>query len=678
MKRKIFCSVLMIACAIFAIISLGGCGGSPSVPSDVPDYDSDPDSPSLSEARYVVVGNLTESRLNASKLAPYFNEIVKEKLDLSDIDGAISVIDSLTSRDFIFFSDIDKNIPAEASEEIYDSLAVAHKNGVIITAVYPDSADIDALEKIIATEHDLAEPVEDAKDKHFEILSVALRDLPNGMSHTFVYADDCTVNCGDLISVEEAQARSDDIFVSPKVFSDDAGIDGDRTEDLPLGVTPLTTEQVEAELHNSRVDNFFTWWTESIDSEIKSATADMAIAVEKFRTAASTAEEIEKLVTGVTTTKADNVLWSFIDYYNKFGKNNDNFKKFADKCDFDNERLLNKYWSGFKVSRNTFSQYRAISFHSFENHLDYYLVISRANTQPKSLVIAAAEGEKTRGEVPGAGAYNYAVILGYTRGLFTDVQRTYTFGNHIHYVPNQTVNKGKSYTDTNGWSMTGGISFKGGAGEKGPSGEASASFTAGVTHTSSTTWQGQDYEVIPKPSGSWLASWCLDIDYPSFSSGWKISTAAESSVTLDTESIWETSSRNFKVQGRAIWWEGFAWCHDSWILGYPYYMCALTHSGGWANISLPRPPRIGVEKVSESGTKDGKLYSTKLYSDGNWTASTDVNWITLQAASGGSATGTDFYYTAAPNDTGSTRTGHITISAGKYGQVTIEFVQSAY
>ncbi|MBQ7577727.1 MAG: hypothetical protein IJT21_05640 [Synergistaceae bacterium] len=676
MKRKIFCSLMIIAFAVFAIISLGGCGGSPGVPSDVPD--SNPDSPDSSSPRAIIIGSLTESRLSASKLAPYFNEILTEKLDLSDMDGAISVIDTLTSRDFLFFSSVKDNIPSAAGEEFYNSLAAAHKNGVIIVAVYPDSADIDIIETIINTEHDLAQPVDDAKDKHFELLSVALRTLPNGMPHTFVYVDDSSTNTGDLISFEESQASSYDIFVSPDVFSNDTGISGDRANDNPLGVTPLTSEQVEDSLHSSRVDNFFQWWTESIDTEINNAAADMKIAVDKFKIAASTAEEIEKLVTGVTTTKADNVSWSFIDYYNQFGKNNANFQKFADKCDFDNERLLNKYWSGFKISRETFSQYRAISFHSFEKHLDYYLVISRANTQPKSIVIAAAEGIKTRDEVPGAGAYNYAVILGYTKGLFTDIQRTYTFGSHIHYVPNQTVNKGKSYTDTNGWSITGGISFKGGADEKGPSGEGSASFTAGVSHTSSTTWQGQDYEVIPEPSGNWLARWCLNIDYPSFSSGWQISTAAQTSVTLDTESIWETTSRNFKVKGRAFWWEGFAWCHDSWILGYPSYMCALTHSGGWVNISLPRPPRIGVEKISDSGTKEGKLYSTKLYSDGNWTATTDSDWITLQAASGGAETGKDFYYTVAPNETGATRTGYITIDAGGYGHTQIEFVQSAY
>ena len=382
-------------------------------------------------------------------------------------------------------------------------------------------------------------------------------------------------------------------------------------------------------------------------------------------------------MSGLTTTKADNVSWSFKDYYENFGKKENDFKKFADKCDFDNPRLLNKYWSSFKISRSTFSQYRVISFHSFENHNDYYLVISRANTQPNNLVIAANEGVKTRNEIDGSGFYNYAVILGYTKGLFTDIQRVDTFGRHVYYVPNQTVNNGKSYTDTSGWSMTGGISFKAGISDKGPSGEVNPSFSATVSHTSSTTWQGQDYEIIPNPIENRVASWHLKIGYPDYAKGWKIASAAEHSVTLNSESIWETTRRDFELRGRACWHEGFAWHHDTWIAGYPHYMCAITHTGGWVKLSLPVPPRIALEKTSDSGGKAGKLYSTKLYTEADWTATTDSNWITLEKSSGNTTAGTEFYYTVAENTTGATRTGNITITAGR-DKVTLKFVQSAY
>lgn len=521
----------------------------------------------------------------------------------------------------------------------------------------------------------MSEPVVDAKDPHFEIIAVALRYLSDGMPHTFVYVDDSDTNYGEMLDFQEISG--DVLIKSPDIYSNDISISGDHTGDASENITPLTPEEIEADLHISRVENLFIW-ANSLASEIQSAADDMRTLTEKLKTAANTTEDIQKLVTGLTTTKADNVSWSFADYYNKFGKNNNNFKVFADKCDFDNERLLNKYWSGFKISRNTFSQYRAISFHSFKNHCDYFLIMSRANTQPQSLVIAADEGTYTRKEIPGSGANNYAVILGATSGLFTSIERVYKFGNHVYYMPDQTVNKNKSYTDTKGWSLTGGVSFKGGTQNNALAADATSSFSASVSHTSATTWQGQDYEIIPQPNGNWRARWCLNVDYPSFEDGWHISTAAKDSVSLNTESIWESTEKNFKVRARASWWEGFSWCHASWILGYPRYSCAVTHAGSWVNISLPRPPRIALEKISESGTKEGKLYSVKLYADGNWTAKSDSDWITLQKNSGGESAGTDFYYTAAPNDTDSTRTAHITINAGKDGKAILEFVQSAY
>ena len=669
MSRKNFYSLLMIACAVFAVISLGGCGGGSN--NFVYDGGSDPDTPTISSPRYVLVGDLTDSRLSKSDLTPYLREKITETLDLTDIDGAISVIESLTSRDVLFFGDADKNIPADDKELFYESLANAHENGAIIVAVYPDSADVDAIEKMINTDHDLAEPVEDAIDNHFEILAVALKYLPDGMPHTFVYVDDSDTNYDEISEISD-----DELIKSPEIYSNDIETSGDRTESLPEGVTPIDSKQVEADLHNSRVENFFTWVNE-LDSEVQSAAEDIKAATEKLRIAADSAKDIQELVTGLTTTKPDNVSWSFKDYYNQFGKKDANFNHFADKCDFDNERLLNKYWSDFKVSRNTFSQYRAISFHSFENHCDYYLVISRANTQPKDIVIAAGEGTKTRDEVPGSGAYNYAVVLGATSGLFTDIQRTYTYGQHVYYMPDQTVNKNKSYTDTKGWTLTGGVAFKAGTQNNAPAADVTTTFSASVNHTSSTTWQGQDYEVIPQPNGNWLARWCLNVDYPTFDDGWHISTAAESSVTLNSESIWSSTARNFKVKGRALWWEGFSWCHDSWVLGYPKYSCAITHSGSWVNISLPRPPRIATEKNSESGNKEGKLYSTKLYTESDWTATSDSNWITLEKSSGSAANGTDFYYTVSPNNTGETRTARITIKSGS-DQTIIKFVQSAY
>ncbi len=677
MKRKIFCVVLMIALAVFVIVSLGGCGGSGgSFPID----DGEGDKTTPSSPRYILLGNLINPRFNSSDLVPYIEARITESVDEYDLEGTIKALEHLTSRDVVFMGNSDEFFPGHEDDtdsilELFLNILTAYHNGTVFVTLYPDSEDIQAMTEMLELDVDLATPNSDDKDPHFELLAVTERFLPDGNAHTFVYVDGSDTNLGDITSndKEEKEAVEEG---SGDISSGDETVTVD-SEDSEPDTTPLTPAEVEAELHTERVNNLFRWIA-SLDEEVKSVAADIKTASAKLQAAAGTAKDIQELVTGVTTTKTDNVSWSFIDYYNKFGKNNDNFKKFADKCDFDNERLLKKYWSDFKISRHTDTQYRVISFHSFEDHNDYYLVITRATTQPQSIVIASESGSHNHDEVAGAGAYNYAVILGNTAGLYTDVQRTYTFGGHVHYVPDQTVNKNKSYTDSNGWSMTGGIALKAGTQNNAPAADATSSFSMSVNHTSSTTWQGQDYEVIPKPNGSWLARWLLDVDYPGFADGgWKISTAAKSSVTLRTESIWASTSRNFKIKGRALWYEGFAWCHDSWILGYPKYWCAVTHSGNFVNITLPRPPRIALTDNSTDGGKEGKLYSTKLYTDENWTAKADVDWIELESTSGGQVAGVDFYYTVTPNNTGKTRTGYITIQAGK-DKAVLKFVQSAY
>ena len=670
----------LLALAMFG----GGCGGGSS-------------GGGLAAARYVQIGELATVRLDGSDLVPYIRERITESVDISNLSGAIDILGSLTARDVVFIGNADEDVPGdeEALMEFYFALLEAYNNGAAIVAVYPDSEDVTALEEMLKVEDiDLSRPNQDAKVTHFELLGVARRVLPNGTPHTFVYLDDSDSNYGGVISDDETLSIvSDDGNIvdvvlpdrSPEAVSSDLeltpDIKGDHEGDSTGSETGLTTKEVEAALHASRVQALLEW-AAGLDKEAQNMVDEVTEAEAKLRTAASSGTDILSLVTGVTTTQPDNVSWSFKDYYEKFGKNDDNFKKFADKCDFDNSRLLNKYWSDFKVSRNTFSQYRVISMHSFEDHYDYYLVISQANTQPQSIAIRADKGTNNGGEVPGAGAYNYAVILGYTRGLWTDVQRVYVDGQRVHHLPDQTVNKDKSYTDTKGWSLSGGVSLKAGANDKGPFGEVGVNFSGSVSHTSSTTWKGQDYEIIPKPNGVWLASWLLDVDWPDYSKGWQISTAAKSSVTLDTESIWRTNSRDFALKGRASWWEGFSWCHDT-LFGDSKYSCAMNHCGSWKRLSLPRPSRLALEKTSMDGGKEGHMYSTNLYAEGNWSATTDADWIEIEreSTSGGISAGTPFYYTVSENNTGKMRTGHIMVSC-KIGKitdtVTLKFVQSPY
>ena len=193
---------------------------------------------------YILAGSLTDSRLNSSDLTPYLREKITENINLLDSDGAISVLNTLTSRDILFFSNVDENIPEEADEKFYQSLFNAYQNGTILTAVYPASDD---------------------KDPHFEIMAIALRDLPDGNQHTFVYIDETDDDCGDMITSDDADFER--FMDSPDIYSNDLGVSGDSTVDTPGDEIELTTEQVEKDLNESRVANFFAW-VEGLESEV--------------------------------------------------------------------------------------------------------------------------------------------------------------------------------------------------------------------------------------------------------------------------------------------------------------------------------------------------------------------------------------------------------------------------
>ena len=221
---------------------------------------------------YILAGSLTDSRLNSSDLTPYLRERITENINLLDSDSAISVLNTLTSRDILFFSNVDENIPEEADEKFYQSLFNAYQNGTILTAVYPDSGDIEILEYLLNEEYNLSEPASDDKDPHFEIMAIALRDLPDGNQHTFVYIDETDEDCGDMITSDDADFER--FMDSPDIYSNDLGVSGDSTVDTPGDEIELTTEQVEKDLHESRVANFFAW-VEGLESEVQSVAADV-------------------------------------------------------------------------------------------------------------------------------------------------------------------------------------------------------------------------------------------------------------------------------------------------------------------------------------------------------------------------------------------------------------------
>ncbi|MBQ3456130.1 MAG: BACON domain-containing protein [Synergistaceae bacterium] len=73
----------------------------------------------------------------------------------------------------------------------------------------------------------------------------------------------------------------------------------------------------------------------------------------------------------------------------------------------------------------------------------------------------------------------------------------------------------------------------------------------------------------------------------------------------------------------------------------------------------------------------GKTYYAKIFTEADWTASSDSDWLQLTSTSGGTSNGSDFGYTATTNDTNQDRTGTITIKSGD-DTITLVFIQSRY
>ena len=66
-----------------------------------------------------------------------------------------------------------------------------------------------------------------------------------------------------------------------------------------------------------------------------------------------------------------------------------------------------------------------------------------------------------------------------------------------------------------------------------------------------------------------------------------------------------------------------------------------------------------------------------IYSESDWTAESNADWLQLTSTSGGVSNGADFGYTATTNETNQDRTGIITVKSGN-DTVTLTFVQSRY
>ena len=641
MKRNFVRAILVFAAVIFAAVISGGCGGSSGGIVTIPDNPTEP-TPQTS-ARYVLAGSLTEARFDGSDLTPYIREKITESITMSDIDGAINVIDSLTSGDFLFFGNADDNMPKDTTYAdvlaLYASLMKAYEKGVAFVTVYAGSGDIEAMNGILSLS--LARPDEKAPLPFFELVGVAHRPLSDGTSHVFTYVAKCRGNHEYYNGIISNGASAD---IAPGL-----SVSGERNE----------------ELCRSRVQALFDWEA-GLDARAEEMSASISAAVEKLVKEAGLKDELLSVAQGMTTDIEDNMSMPFAQYYyqNVYGR--------VDKQGGLMPAIDMFLPKDYSVNRKTHSKHQVISVHSFDDHNDYYVVISQTETQPT------------------VGSYSgISLLSGFTKSLSMYVWPSVKADRLARYVPNEVVNQNRTYTDSSSWSSTNSISVTHktgvnmGAGVKGEVPEASVGVTQEttegytysntLTHTSGTTWTAQDYEIIPLPytdSGTRVAKWTSSVTWPD---NGRLSTAAGTALMLKSESIFRAGlneADSFDIFAKTGWGDGITYSG----YGTNYQLESLV-DGAVTKLNMLRPLHTAVTGAAYDGDGSQKMYLVMFNTESSWTAETDSDWITLQPTSGGAGS-CRMNYEVKANDTGAMRQGVITIKSGK-DTVYIPFTQAS-
>ncbi len=220
--------------------------------------------------------------------------------------------------------------------------------------VYPDSADVQTMNELLNLS--LAEPEEGAPYKNFE--------LPGGNKHIFTYVATCDGNRD---------------YFSSLISRDNTEYDGFESADSSVAAVntapavKVSAEELCNELCELRVQKLFDW-AEGLDARAKEMGASISGAVDKLIHEAALENELLSIAQGMTTDYDDDISMSFVDFYNKYTKDNDySFaQELINRLGLKDSNTLDAC-RGYSVKRNTNSHYQVISLHSFDTHKDYYL-----------------------------------------------------------------------------------------------------------------------------------------------------------------------------------------------------------------------------------------------------------------------------------------------------------------
>ena len=727
MTKKFSSRVLFLLMAVmisFAIFS-GGCGGSGgSVITDTGNNGGD-NGGGNEENNYsftnkaVMLGSMSSERtqeISGSNLYSYIDSLIMSYDNFN--------IESLNNGDIIFIADASELIN-NISETTRDQIKTAYYDtGVVIAAIYPDSADLKAMEDFFAL--NLGRPVSfdgtPLPNSHYEFVALGWRQITDdGGSNTFIYAGDHKSNLEELYGLNE-EFVSGDIIIRRIDYASDkdyalAVLNLFDLTDSEIQEFTKIFDELAVEYFENYVINLFEWAAE-LDQDAEKLKEEFIADVAQIKAKISAEnqrreDEIEGFASGVTTKWYDPINSEFCNYYREFGinANNSSFKEFIRRNGFSSYERLLKYWSvdgsrnktdgtPIYVKHETNALFRVINLHSFQNDMDYYIIKTDSSTKPINLEICAPKGDKTRDELEGGDpglSYHYDLIFGGNRGLSTRVWPSLSEVSLEKHLPNKTANKETRVTDTKEWSIGGGVTVGVEVGKNAPvpglniTGKLGASFNWGISHMTTKAWGVNDYEIVPDiryENGRRVAQWNLKCTWPEFDKSkeeWTMSSAFRRSVSFETESIWSVpnSKRNeVKFYGQNLAVLGFCWAHDMPAQSIKSYNAEVTHNGSVQELKFTLPPLLGVGNVTTTGGRAAKMYTARILAETDWKAEVDSDsriWLSVVDTSGGQTgkDGADFSYRVTDNNTGRARVGNIIITAGDY-VAKITFTQSPY
>ena len=618
MNHKNFYAVFMI---IFALVSIGGCGGGGS--NNFVD-DISPDIPEFHNAETYIINDEMQN-VSEDAMLKLYDELVA--------DGTF---DKLNARGYhVAFIDEDfagtdmsspELVPAENALELFSNdLRGEYNKGAVIAMLSPNEEAINILLEALGEDANFIMP--GSADK-LELYAVARVTDQSGKTNLFTYNIPSRKNFVYSDSEIETISAPED---SRDIQSGDSSINPDDIEEY-TGTTSEDIERIQTNFHVERWRDFYKWAAYEIDE-----LAERAIE-SKAKLSAITQDEFSSLASCYNQVIPFNYCQTFKPFSNNGGR-------------YDRT-----------ISRKTRILYHVYSCHSFSSGSDYYLIRATLTTEPDfhfdNIQRNYDKGESVYTQY-NAGFTNYVINSAYIDGVKDDDSSKILL---LASVPGDSVPKNTTRTTSMGWSEGGSIGFslasKTGAG-------INATMTQSVSHNESTSYTTQNWTLqnlcsISNPKFKALFDteynngdqdhhyhWYGDYDI------WqdlRVNNETKSRLDFTTEWVWEvkkdfwqnSADGSVKIICNTIIGERFAYGWGRIRPGNPFAFDVEVDGQSKTievqcpegTILAPTPAHIYVNQRNFNAKPEGETISVNLLCNSDWTITSDSDWCKVATTSG--------------------------------------------